>query len=513
MLESEAMSYPQPLPEEKQLAPRVRRFGRGGPIVAWIVIALATVFAVWTRESQPAPAPQAGDSPLVRELFEFQAKSLVGAGALLGDQGTDSIRQPLEQWRPANSGEKLRQAIVAGELLGFDEALSRLKEPLPKQDADRDEKPGEDAEPNAEADDAEAEPNDAPEAAAGAADDTAIQDILTRLYEDYSRDELNAPSVTDAERERLLSELGWFGALALAPPGQASELRDETIGAAQRAASLSLLAMGAGLAVALAGLTLLIVFAVLLLKGRLSSFDATPGNGAVYVETFAVWLLLFLILSILGAVWPGPQSAVLATLIAMGGSLSALAWPALRGVPWREVCADLGWTRGRGLAIELLAGLGGYAMAVALLVAALMVMTPLLSGVANGAEPGGIRAHPAAEWVVDADWWRLAPLFLLACVMAPILEETVFRGLLYRHLREATGGLPAWGSVLFSAVVTGALFAILHPQDLLAVPFIMGIALALAFMREWRNTLLPSMIGHAVSNAVTLLALTTVVSA
>jgi membrane protease YdiL (CAAX protease family) len=57
-------------------------------------------------------------------------------------------------------------------------------------------------------------------------------------------------------------------------------------------------------------------------------------------------------------------------------------------------------------------------------------------------------------------------------------------------------------SVLISAVAVSFLFAVIHPQGLLAVPMLMALALAFALMREWRDTLLPPMIAHGINNAV-----------
>lgn len=83
----------------------------------------------------------------------------------------------------------------------------------------------------------------------------------------------------------------------------------------------------------------------------------------------------------------------------------------------------------------------------------------------------------------------------------------MFRGVLYRHLRAVSGGWhPVW-SVLFSAVVVSFLFAVIHPQGILAVPVLMALALAFTLMREWRGTLLPSMIAHSINNAVATLLL------
>ena len=93
-------------------------------------------------------------------------------------------------------------------------------------------------------------------------------------------------------------------------------------------------------------------------------------------------------------------------------------------------------------------------------------------------------------------------MFLLACVLAPIMEEIAFRGLLYRHLRDATR---AWTfGFLFSAFVVCTLFAIVHPQGALAVPLLASLAGGFVLAREWRGTLIPSIIAHGLNNALIL---------
>jgi membrane protease YdiL (CAAX protease family) len=103
--------------------------------------------------------------------------------------------------------------------------------------------------------------------------------------------------------------------------------------------------------------------------------------------------------------------------------------------------------------------------------------------------------------------WVWVQVFLLACVAAPILEETMFRGVLYRHLREATGSWGTWASVAFSAVANGFLFAIIHPQGIVAVPVLMTLGSSFALIREWRETLIPGMCAHGLNNGMALLVL------
>jgi membrane protease YdiL (CAAX protease family) len=79
-----------------------------------------------------------------------------------------------------------------------------------------------------------------------------------------------------------------------------------------------------------------------------------------------------------------------------------------------------------------------------------------------------------------------------------LVEETMFRGALYRHLREWLPG--PWG-VAAAALISGFLFAAIHPQGWLAVPVLTALAVGFALAREWRGSLVAPMVGHALNNA------------
>ena len=55
-----------------------------------------------------------------------------------------------------------------------------------------------------------------------------------------------------------------------------------------------------------------------------------------------------------------------------------------------------------------------------------------------------------------------------------------------------------------SAVVSSFIFAVIHPQGLLAVPLLMTLAFGFAMIREWRGTLLPCVVVHGVHNGLLL---------
>ena len=467
-------------PDNLELEPPRSQRPRG-TVVAWFIILLVTFSIIVMQMAQPGM--QTGEGKLEKILFGFQFRYIVGAASLLGDETKETLRGFLQTSESAPDWQKLRQGVVAGELSGPEAALKRLRairESTDQQD------PG--------------------------AEEGSSLSLLIQTYRDYTQEKFSAPSLSQQQRNTLRNELGWFGKLALAPPGTEGPLREEVLSAARHAffaVIAGVLAIGA---TGLLGLFVLIIFLALLFRDGLPDFRQSAGHGGIYAETVACWLLLFLGLNLVGGAWFGPESAASVGLLALMGSFLAVAWPLLRGVPWPQLRADLGWNVGRGWLREIPAGIGCYAMAILLVIVGMLLMSVLIKLLAGGIEAGGAPVHPVARWLVDGTWWQRAQLMLLACIVAPLLEETIFRGFFYRHLREATGTMSRPGSVVVSALVTSAFFAVLHPQGLLAAPGIIGIGLAFAFMREWRGSLLAPMIAHALNNTVIMVLLTAIFS-
>ena len=93
-------------------------------------------------------------------------------------------------------------------------------------------------------------------------------------------------------------------------------------------------------------------------------------------------------------------------------------------------------------------------------------------------------------------------IIILAAIAAPIVEETIFRGVLYRQLRTSSKSFNHAISILGSVLIVSFLFAAIHPQGWIAIPALMGIAIGMNLMREWRGTVIPSMVVHGVSNGL-----------
>ncbi len=86
---------------------------------------------------------------------------------------------------------------------------------------------------------------------------------------------------------------------------------------------------------------------------------------------------------------------------------------------------------------------------------------------------------------------------IFVAILAPIGEELFFRGFVYPAFRGRWG--VGWGMVGSSAV-----FALFHVQPLLYVPmFIIG--MVLAFLFEYRESLMPCFILHGINNLLALL--------
>jgi membrane protease YdiL (CAAX protease family) len=472
---------PEPLPP-----PVVAFRKKGQPLLAWLVILALVAFVLWRnfRASSEGGIGEVGYTAL-----EMQGRFLVGLAQLQRGVG-NSKRELAAQVASLNTGpvgQRLRAIILLGELDGPEEALQQLDalERMNLNPAQR-----------------------------------QALEILRKLYRDYRAGDWAASSVTDTERAVLRERLGWFGALALTPEkGPDSAAREEVLTPARRALA-ALFGLGAWFLIfGIAGLIGLILFVALLLKGRLRlRLETGSPAGGVYAETFAVWMALFLALSYGAAQVSVGGLHFLVMGAAMLLSLAALAWPLLRGLSWQQVRQELGLTAGPRPGIEPIAGVATYAMALPLLLIGVLLMLLLLRLQASfpraggGGQGGGMPSHPIAETVGHLDWWGCLQVLVLASVVAPIVEETMFRGVLYRHLREASAQLGRLFSVLLSATVVSFLFAVIHPQGLVAVPALMALAFAFALAREWRGTLLPAMVAHGINNAVVFVLLITAMS-
>lgn len=505
---------PEAVPEPPAPEPEPPPRKRGWAALAWLVILAVVGVIVWGRSVPDRGGDPEREDRLSLVVFELQARYLVGAADFMGRTTA------YQQAQPFNRGalpQRMRFIALAGELGGPAAAISELEQ-LDKLLAEHRDR----ARMTPEQDRARA--------------------ALAALYQDYADLKVDAPSVGPEDRALIRRELEWFGDLALAyrgvavprapfvaaaGPALAAALgpaldperiarREEVLEPAERTFATLLGSVCAGVFLGLCGFVGLILLIVLAATGTAKGGVQTGSpHGGVYAETFALWMVLFVGLSVLASSLPAEWGGIPLTGGAMLLSLGVLAWPVLRGVPWRQVRADVGLTAGRSPALEPLLGVAAYVMSLPLLALGFIVTLFLMSlqrevSTLEGDPfaPAGGPAHPIIGPLADGDWGVRLQILFLASVVAPIVEETMFRGVLYRHLREASGKLGTVVSLLLSGAVVSFIFAVIHPQGLVAVPVLMGLALGFTVAREWRGSLVPCMVAHGVNNGlVTLLAI------
>ena len=460
-------------------APRPEAPRRGGvsaaALVTWAVIVALVVFLILIQRDQQqlaAEATPAGDIQRFNLALEFLSRYAVGVGRFF-----DATAPPGVATGPAPQGDpvavfvqqldaaaqspidRLRIVPVMAELQDVDAALSRL---VVLQ-------------------------------AAPELDDALRQDVaaLTTIYE------TGAQALDEAQRRRLRQRHRWPARLALSHGLAASDpARRQALAPTTRVLIVLVLGLMVAGVSGLTGLGLGIAAIVLVAVGRLRPHHQVgravpPGPGrTALLETVAVFLAGYIVLSFafgaLSQVAGVDLSWVVLWLLPL-----AMFWPLLRGVTWAELRQAWGWHRGRGVAFEAVCGVAGQLAGLPLLVIGIIVTLII---VVVSQQDSAAPMHPLFEQLSQAGWWAVVRLYLLACVWAPLVEETVFRGAFYHHVRRRCG-------VVISAVAVGFVFAAIHPQGLAAIPALLSRAVVFALLREWRGSLIAPITAHACNNA------------
>ncbi len=341
----------------------------------------------------------------------------------------------------------------------------------------------------------------------GAADDPLVEESVPLVRKafaamrDAAEESPTATSrLTEFDRESLVEELGWFGELAsaLSDPPALRRIQESAL------VTMAILFAFVGGMIVVGGLGFigLVVLIVMMASGNRSWRVLPTTSHAVYAETFAIWLVGFSLAGLAAAAVAPEDFRFAAGFLVFLGSLIVLIWPVLRGVPWSQVRADIGLTRFSMLDIPC--GFATYAMSLPFLGVGVMI-TLFLQLVVTAADVDvSPPSHPAQDAMSGASGMLLVQLFLVAVVAAPLVEEILFRGVLYAHLRGATRTWQRFFSIAFAAVVSAAVFAIIHPQGPIFAPVLAGLAVGFCVGREWRGSIYASIVAHAVNNAIVL---------
>ena len=486
-----------------------------GGWISWIVIWGFTFFILGNTTLQQFGKQEVATEASAKDLMQvnLQAKMIVGQKELfksIADAGAVAEKEPTEvdgesgddpdaakaipeMPKPDISAldvgsyeQRLCNAGIINELDGPDESLEYLDE-LDKKVAENDFERSEEQE--------------------------QMESSVRQLMENYRDGNLDSRALPEQQRKQLEDRLGFSGQLLLNPP------ESKTAGRAK----LETLSFNAAIA-AVAGIVLAVLFflggiVALLFILTYVMTGSSPGIFAarveshnVYVETFALWLLAFFGLQMgvreLGLLKTETQ-ALIANPIFFFGSLIVLAWPIVRGIPASQMFKDIGWTpkhffRNTFLAIPAYAAWLPAVLVGAFVVFTLMLLAPTPEAMGEFSVPA-MPGHPIQGILASGDRLAWITVIIAACVAAPLVEETMFRGVLYRHLRGWTAKYGMAISITIAAVLNSFIFASLHPQGILAVPLLMTLAIGFTLVREWRDSLWTSILMHAFNNSMMIL--------
>lgn len=314
--------------------------------------------------------------------------------------------------------------------------------------------------------------------------------------------------INEEERVELESEVGWFSRLAPSPglesPPGAMEIRTRSM---LLAGIGGLFFMAALLGIVAGGILLFLFVHRERVEGGVRLFDRGQTPQGIMLECFALYLGIMA-----GGEWiarflhPGMMVSVYGLSVAI-----PLLWPRVRGIRWKSFARSIGFHTGRGFWKEVGAGFVGYLGVIAL--ASIGIFLTLLlaftvekaGGMMNPGEGGGgaplaPETHPIVGWIYTGGWQARILCLLLAAGFAPFFEELLFRGALHRYLRGRYG-------FVASALLTGLIFAALHPQGWLGIPALAAMGVGFSLIREWRDSLIAPMVAHAINNGALVIAL------
>jgi len=287
----------------------------------------------------------------------------------------------------------------------------------------------------------------------------------------------------------ILHESGWAGRLLL-NASKPKNHPDRVAFQAETQKSFKVYMAMASL-ILMAGLAGIVFFILAMIRkseGRLpTEFKSPCPRAHIYLQSFAIYIFAMFVMDYIVG-WLPFTSQLSNVLLLSIPVICGLAWPIYRGITRQEAMNDLGLTRGDGVLNEMAAGLVGY-----ITILPIAGMGIMLTIILQSFLPQTDATHPVISWLAEGGKATRILVFVLAAVLAPLFEETMFRGALYRGLRLKMG----W---VVSGLLMGFIFAVVHPQGVIGIPVLMAMGFGFGLIREWRDSLIASMTAHAIHN-------------
>jgi membrane protease YdiL (CAAX protease family) len=423
-------------------APPSKPRSRWPALLSWFVIAAITTLTAYGYTIRPSI-----ESTEIRDMAnKFRGQFLLSLKGVSSSQ-SDLVLQQMES-EAQTPEDRVAAAIMAAEIEGGRSAMEKLEA------IERD--------------------SPTPEVAADV-------EVLQKLYSE------DGAALDPGERHHLTQRHGYFGRIALAYNVEAAVEPRKSLESDARQFSVRVVAVAIGILVlGFVAFVMFVAAVVLLGQGRIvRKYQSDPSVHSAFLEAFALYMVVFFLLL-------GPLRRYLGLTSLSWEWLGLFLFPVIYGwLVWRgnntlQIRTGLGWHRGKGILREIGAGLCGYLAGLPVLVAGVLITFILARST------GTTAGHPVVQ-LLGGGGWHLLLLYLTVSVYAPVLEESMFRGSLFHHLRRR------WNWLL-AAAIASFIFAILHPQGLAAIPALGANGLVLNGIREWRGSLIASATAHAFNN-------------
>jgi len=330
--------------------------------------------------------------------------------------------------------------------------------------------------------------------------------------------------IDESERETLKEHLGWFAELArapgLEPPPNSTEIKTRAM---VFFVIVFFVFLAAVVAILFGAGAIFVMHRRNREQGGICRFRPGASPRGVMLECFAIYLGVMAFGEVagvaalrFGGVWQKlAEIPFFPVMIFVASVVVPFLWPMFRGIRFCDFLRCLGMHRGKGIFKEVGAGMIGYAGVAAFAFVGIIITLGLTfvvgwvdttflspetipgreSAVGAKEPPSGPMTHPIVGWIYEGGMVERLLCLLLASGFAPLFEELFFRGALHRYLRGKH-------RFLFSAILTGVIFASLHPQGWMAIPALTAIGVGFSMLREWRDSLIAPMVAHAINNGV-----------
>lgn len=497
-----------PVSQPQKPAPRYGPPDAGSPRLALIGLISALIFFVVVMVFQQQAVQSIADTKPVAAsetdatVFNLGAKGFTKIfGTMFKDQPGAAGSQTMVVESIRNLAytpmERLKAAVCAGELAGPDQAVTALDDAAKWVDEQvRDNRA--DPEKGFEYKDEDRAKFD------------HLRDLLLRHYRSKSQvapDSSSPPKpLTDDEIATLKDKLGWFGRLSAAQ-GDPKAADRAALFAGSDALVIMMVLIGAGMSFAVLAGCILFIFAVVMLVTRriTTSFVPPAPGGSVYIETVAVFILGFIALKLVTGMfedmypvdpprWVGPVHLGLQWLLAL-----IPLYPLFRGVSFPQWREQIGLAAPKGVAREIGVGILAYFAGLPIFLTGLLISVILkffvdLVQSQFGSGPSNAPiSNPVFDAIVSSNPLMLVLLFSLVTLWAPFVEEAIFRGAFFRHLRSRLG-------LFLAAIASAMIFGGMHGYELVMLGPVISLGVVFALMREWRGSIIPCITAHMLHN-------------